>query len=125
MPLTVVLKMTLSTVSYVLLYAAMGVTGSDPPLPASVIDFFVTLFCAIVLTCDFLLPEGCSDGCLNHQCECSNWQQMRCNLNSSGGTGHYTLKEVTVVSNLSITPKIPKQAVKEKGCYIIFSPGCF
>lgn len=91
MPLTVVLKITLSTISYVLLYAATGVTGSDPPLHASVIDSFVTPFCAIVLTCDFLLPEGCSDGCLNHQCECSHWQKMRCNLNSSGGTGHYTM----------------------------------
>lgn len=116
MPLTVVLKMTLSTISSVLLYAAMNVTGSDPPLHASAIDFFVTLFCTTVITCHFLLPEGCSDECLNHQCECSNRQQMRCNLNSSGGTEHYASKEVTVVSNLSITPKIPKQTVKEKGC---------
>lgn len=117
--------MTLSTISCVLLCAAMSVMGSDPPLHASVIDFFVMLLFAIVLTCDFLLPEGCSDGCLNHLCECSNWKQMRCNLNSSGGMGHYALKKVTVVSKLSITPKIPNQAVKEKGCYIIFSPGCF
>lgn len=81
MPLTVALKITLSTISYVPLYAARSVTGTDPPLHASGSDFFVTLFCTTVLTCDFLLPEGCSDECLTHQCECSNQQQMRCNLN--------------------------------------------
>ena len=91
--------MILSTIASVPLYAATSVTGSDPPLCASLIDVFVTLFCMTVLTCDFLPPEGCSDECLNHQCKCPNQQQMRYNLNSNGGMEHYTLKEVTVVSN--------------------------
>lgn len=91
--------MTLSTIASVPLYTAISVTGSDPPSRASLIDVFVTLFCTTVLTCDFLPPEGCSDECLNHQCECPNRQQMRYNLNSSGGMEHYASKEVTVVSN--------------------------
>lgn len=91
--------MTLSTFASVPLYAAMSVTGSDPPLHASLIDVFVTMFCRTVLTCDFLPPEGCSDERLNHQCECQNQQQMRYNLNRNGGMQHYALKEVRVVSN--------------------------
>lgn len=97
--LAVVLKITLSTIASVPLYAATSVTAGDPPLQASLIDVFVSLFCRTVLTCDFLPPGGCSDECLNHQRECPNQQQMRYNLNSNGGMEHYALKEVTVVSN--------------------------
>lgn len=98
-PLAVVVKTTLSAIASVPLCAAASVTGSDPPLCASLTDVFVTLFCTNVLTWDFLPTERCSDECQNHQCECPNQQQMTYNLNSNGGMEHNTLKEVTVVSN--------------------------
>ena len=114
--------MTLSTIASVPLYAATRVTGSDPPLHASLIDIFVTLFCTAVLTCNFLSPEGCSDECLNHQCECPNGQQMsKCyNLNSSGGMEHYSSKEVTFISNTWASHlKHLSMVWRKKTCYFL------
>lgn len=122
-PLAAVLKMTSSTIASVPLYAATSVTGSDPPLHASLIDVFVTLFCMTVLTC-FFSTSWRMFRWMNHWCECPNQQQMRYNLNTNDGMEPYALKEVTVVSNTRASHLKYLSKLWRKKC-VIFSPGCF